>query len=321
MTIKVAKRYAEVRKEEEAAGAGAVAYRSVVTDEEGQQWEEFTESAARIEAAKIIAREEAEEEQKKLAKLPKKERARVLEEKKEREQEEGEKIVLVDEEVELRGNVTPAERKVANATNKQKSKGTLFISLIYMPFNKPEFDDDIEMKPAKGGLAAYVPFEPPRARAIAANVSDFQKGLLTVTLIGAKSLASSDDLLASSNPYVELVLVDCDKLRCDERKWSRTMYNDKSPRWGDKFDFVMVSAGSVLNINVWDKTSPWEMVASLKLSKSRFQDKPMGRVTIPVADVVRNGHLRDTWALQDAKSGTLEMKLEWQDCFVDDYVD
>lgn len=33
---------------------------------------------------------------------------------------------------------------------------------------------------------------------------------------------------------------------------------------------------------------------------------------IPVADVARNGHLKDTWALQDAESGTIEMKLQWQ---------
>jgi len=35
-----------------------------------------------------------------------------------------------------------------------------------MPFNKPEFDDDIETRPAKGGLAAFVPFEPPRQREV-----------------------------------------------------------------------------------------------------------------------------------------------------------
>jgi hypothetical protein len=55
--------------------------------------------------------------------------------------------------------------------------------------------------------------------------------------------------------------------------------------------------------------------------QSRFQDRLIGRVVIPVADVVRNGRLQDSWALQDAESGTIEMKLEWQDCYVDDYVE
>lgn len=42
---------------------------------------------------------------------------------------------------------------------------------------------------------------------------------------------------------------------------------------------------------------------------------------IPVADVVRNGSLKDAFALQDAESGTIEMKLTWANCYVDDYVD
>jgi len=48
---------------------------------------------------------------------------------------------------------------------------------------------------------------------IAARVSDFQKGLLTVKLIQAKALASGDAVVGTTNPYVELTLVDCDKLR------------------------------------------------------------------------------------------------------------
>ena len=41
---------------------------------------------------------------------------------------------------------------------------------------------------------------------------------------------------------------------------------------------------------------------------------------IPVADVVRNGHLRDTFPLQDAESGTIEMRLDWQNAYADDYM-
>ena len=76
----------------------------------------------------------------------------------------------------------------------------------------------------------------------------------------------------------------------------------------------------MLTVNVWDKTTAVEMAASLKLSRARFVDRLVGRVTLPVADVVRNGHLKDSFALQDAESGTIEMKLEWANCYVDDYV-
>lgn len=55
--------------------------------------------------------------------------------------------------------------------------------------------------------------------------------------------------------------------------------------------------------------------------QARFTDRLIGRVNIPVADVVRNGRLKDSFALQDAESGTIEMKLEWANCYVDDYVE
>jgi hypothetical protein len=35
----------------------------------------------------------------------------------------------------------------------------------------------------------------------------------------------------------------------------------------------------------------------LLLLQARFQDSMLGRVQIPVADVARNGCLKDTWAL------------------------
>jgi hypothetical protein len=41
--------------------------------------------------------------------------------------------------------------------------------------------------------------------------------------------------------------------RPDDRQLSRTCKNDASPKWGDVMDFVMVSAGSILNVTVYDK--------------------------------------------------------------------
>lgn len=42
--------------------------------------------------------------------------------------------------------------------------------------------------------------------------------------------------------------------------------NDSTPRWIETFDFVMVSAGSMLTLNIWSKVSLVDAVASLKLS-------------------------------------------------------
>ncbi len=63
------------------------------------------------------------------------------------------------------------------------------------------------------------------------------------------------------------------------------------------------------------------MLLPIPLLQSRFQDSLLGKLQIPVADIARNGHLKDTWALQEAESGSIEMKLQWQNCYVDQYVD
>lgn len=90
--------------------------------------------------------------------------------------------------------------------------GDLYLTLEFMPFDKPRFDDDIELKPLKSGLAAFVPFDPPPAREILTNVNDFQKGLLTVTIFKGAALGTPG-VLTAPDPYVEMVLVDCDRKR------------------------------------------------------------------------------------------------------------
>ena len=46
--------------------------------------------------------------------------------------------------------------------------------------------------------------------------------------------------------------------------WSSQMVNEPNPKWGEKFDFTMVSATSRLNITVWDKLNFFEGRFSLK---------------------------------------------------------
>lgn len=94
-----------------------------------------------------------------------------------------------------------------------QSVGDLHITVEFMPFDKPHFDDDIELKPLKSGLSAYVPFEPPPAREILTNVNDFQKGLLTVTIFKGSALGKPG-VLTAPDPYIEMTLVDCDRKRC-----------------------------------------------------------------------------------------------------------
>jgi len=288
------------------------AYEKESDSESEYEW--VDEEAERLQLEKEKQEEEAAKAEKArlkaMTKKQRKEEAQRKKEEEERKKAEDEEPVLVDQMVALRGN--------GPDFSGQQPMGCLEVVLSFMPFEQPKHDDDIETKPVKEGLQAFIPFEPPAPREILTNVSEFQKGLLTITLLSAKALGKQG-ANGSVDPYVEFILVDCDGARNDERHLSRTVNNDSSPRWADKFDFVMVSAGSMLTVNVWDHTSPLEMLTSLKLSKERFKDQLLGKVQIPVMDVVRNGMLKDHWPLQQAESGTIEMKLEWSNCYVDDY--
>lgn len=57
--------------------------------------------------------------------------------------------------------------------------------------------------------------------------------------------------------------------RPSETQKTSVKYNDSTPRWCETFDFVMVSAGSTLSINVMNKVGVMDVVTSLKLSKVR----------------------------------------------------
>ncbi len=37
---------------------------------------------------------------------------------------------------------------------------------------------------------------------------------------------------------------------------------------------------------------------------------------MPVKDIARNGFIKDTWTLQDAEKGQIELALTWQTCYI-----
>jgi hypothetical protein len=57
--------------------------------------------------------------------------------------------------------------------------------------------------------------------------------------------------------------------RPSETQKTSVKFNDNTPRWCETFDFVMVSAGSVLTLSVMNKTGLLDATLSLKLNKVR----------------------------------------------------
>lgn len=65
------------------------------------------------------------------------------------------------------------------------------------------------------------------------------------------------------DPFVSLSLYDPARNDADKQETSKQV-NEPDPKWGEKFDFIMASATSILTVDVWDSMGWLEGRLSLK---------------------------------------------------------
>uniref|UniRef100_A0A383W4N2 C2 domain-containing protein n=1 Tax=Tetradesmus obliquus TaxID=3088 RepID=A0A383W4N2_TETOB len=221
----------------------------------------------------------------------------------------------------MQGTVAGRDAKDLGGTQiKPIRRGTAFLELTYTPFRRPE------VQPSGAGAS-------PAASLLAIGLGrpkPTDLGILAVTVVRARGLTGWQH---EADPYVILTLMETAeeasssssssgggssttagasaRLSTLEEQRSKTVYNEESPRFNEKFDFIMVPASSVLLVTVWDQTTVVEAVVSLSLSRERFRDQVLGRVKVPVMDVAAAGRVRSSWPLQGAMMGELEMILQW----------
>lgn len=75
--------------------------------------------------------------------------------------------------------------------------------------------------------------------------------------------------LAGKDTYVSFSLHDNITKKTETQKSSYVL-NDDSPRWGDKFDFVMINANSNLTVRVMEKPGFMESMMSMKFVKANI---------------------------------------------------
>ncbi|KAG2431308.1 hypothetical protein HYH02_013439 [Chlamydomonas schloesseri] len=199
--------------------------------------------------------------------------------------------------------------------------GSITIRVLFIPFNKPEYDDIQAEREVKSKVAdpyrSMFPAPPGRTLALMGDgggggKSQLSLGVLTVQLVRCIDLApeGAKDLAT----YVRMLVTNDTK---DEEQTSSVILNETSPRWGDKFDFVLIPSNSELHIQVFNKQGMLgNLVGSLFSRKKEDKDPILGKVLIRVEDVARNGRIKETWSLQDAERGYIELNLIWQTCHV-----
>ncbi|KAG1680815.1 hypothetical protein FOA52_008148 [Chlamydomonas sp. UWO 241] len=203
--------------------------------------------------------------------------------------------------------------RMTGGASKPADVGTLYVKVRFIPFFQPtmdEEDDEVEKKKKKDATVVQLP----TMRIASHNVTDKLKGVLTVHLIRCINLKGENP-----NSYVRILLSDED---ADEAALSETVVSQNSPRYNQKFDFVMINAGSTLHLTVYNKsTLAGNVLNSINVftrKKGVDRDKIMGKLHIPVADIARNGSIKDVWTLQDTERGQVEMVLSWQTCYYED---
>lgn len=146
-------------------------------------------------------------------------------------------------------------------------------------------------------------------------ITEDLKGILTLTLVSARNLTADGQV----DPYVELSLFD-PATGGSKKQTSATWNNEPNPKWGEKFDFVNISATSVLTVTVWDKKGVLESVVNAvkSLATTRSMNEKIGMLRLRVDEIARNRRIKDEWALQETQKGDITLQLEWFPVALDD---
>ncbi|XP_019153553.1 PREDICTED: synaptotagmin-5-like [Ipomoea nil] len=118
------------------------------------------------------------------------------------------------------------------------------------------------------------------------------RGVLSVTVISADDLPAAD-LLGKSDPFVVLTL-----RKAGTKNKTRVVMDSLNPVWNQTFDFVVEDGlHDMLILEVWDHDT--------------FGKDYMGRCIITLTRVILEGEYKETYDLDGAKSGKLNLNLKW----------
>lgn len=118
------------------------------------------------------------------------------------------------------------------------------------------------------------------------------RGVLSVTVLSAEDLAPTD-LIGKADPYVVLIMK-----KTESKNKTRVVNDSLNPVWNQTFDFVVEDGlHDMLIMEVWDHDT--------------FGKDYMGRCILTLTRVILEGEYKDTFPLDGAKTGTLNLHLKW----------
>lgn len=193
--------------------------------------------------------------------------------------------------------------------------GTITLEITFFPFTNTDAPAAAEGDAAVDEKGKPVPREVASVRKILQEVSlrdtmnpEKNKGVLTLYLKKVLNLEKALDT------YVQVRLYDPYRLPVPDMIFrTKVEFNEDSPRYNFKTDFVNISAASVLTLTIHAVPGLMESLTSLKIPfLSKKSDKVLGRVRIPLTNVVSEGRVKDVYPLQEAQTGELHCTMDWK---------
>ncbi|GMN47291.1 hypothetical protein TIFTF001_016470 [Ficus carica] len=181
-----------------------------------------------------------------------------------------------------------------------KYRGQVHLELLYCPFGtengftnpfRPNFNLTSLEKVLKSGANGTEVTE--NEKEIAQKRREvIVRGVLSVSVISAEDLPPVD-LMGKADPYVSLTLK-----KAGTKNKTRVVNDSLNPVWNQTFDFVVEDGlHDMLIVEVYDHDT--------------FGKDYMGRCILTLTRVLLEGEYKDSFQLDEAKSGILNLHLKW----------
>lgn len=180
-----------------------------------------------------------------------------------------------------------------------KYRGQVHLELLYCPFGiENGFVNPFADQNSMTSLEKVLKTETNRTEAAETGRTTTRKndvitrGVLSVTVISADDLPAMD-VMGKADPYVVLTLK-----KTEAKNKTRVVNESLNPVWNQTFDFVVEDAlHDMLILEVWDHDT--------------FGKDYIGRCIMTLTRVILEGEYEDSFPLDGAKSGRLNLRLKW----------
>ncbi|EHA8589954.1 synaptotagmin-5-like [Cocos nucifera] len=182
----------------------------------------------------------------------------------------------------------------------RKDRGQVHLELLYCPFGKEnEFSNPFASQNfSMTSLEKALKSEVNGIKAAEIDRTAFRKkdiimrGVLSVTVISAEDLPAMD-VMGKADPFVVLRMK-----KLEIKNKTRVVNESLNPTWNQTFDFVVEDGlHDLLILEVYDHDT--------------FGKDYMGRCIMTLTRVIMEGEFTDSFPLEGAKSGRLNLHLKW----------